>query len=160
MLNVFRRKYVQPESLATPKHKWHTLTFDPNRMSLSDFLEKLNECTESAFGCNAQHTIDSLIYAKLPPHLKRSLNLVYLENVKYDQIVAHLEKELERSGLENDGDFSIPTVTAVPPNDSTQNTGKYKIQCHYCLKPGHIIRDCRERMKNEQEQRMTFRSKT
>ena len=44
--------------------------------------------------------IDSFLYAKLPPHLKRLLNLAYPENGSYDQIVAHLEKELELSGLE------------------------------------------------------------
>ena len=66
---VFRRKYVKPESQATAKHKWHKLTFDPNTKSLPDFLEELNECAERAFGDNAQHMIDSLLYAKLPPHL-------------------------------------------------------------------------------------------
>ena len=91
VLIVFRRKYVKPESQATTKHKWHKLTFDPNTKSLPDFLEELNECAERAFGDNAQHMIDSLLYAKLPPHLKRSLNLAYLENGTCDQIVAHLE---------------------------------------------------------------------
>ena len=80
VLIVFRRKYVKPESQATAKHKWHKLTFDPNTKSLPDFLEELNECAERAFGDNAQHMIDSLLYAKQPPHLKRSLNLAYLEN--------------------------------------------------------------------------------
>ena len=67
--------------------------------------------------------IDSLLYAKLPPHSKRSLNKAYLENGKNDQIVAHLERELELSGLENDGELTIPTMTAAPPNDNQQNTG-------------------------------------
>ena len=115
MLIVFRRKYVKPESKATAKHKWHKLTIDPNTKSLSDFLEELNECAERAFGDNAQHMIDSLLYAKLPPHLKRSLNLAYLEKDTYDQIVAHLGRELELSGLENEWDLTIPTMTAVPP---------------------------------------------
>ena len=78
VLIVFRRKYVKPESQATAKHKWHTLTFDPNTKSLPDFIEELNECAERAFGDNAQHMIDSLLYAKLPPHFKRSLKLAYL----------------------------------------------------------------------------------
>ena len=121
VLIVFRRKYVKPESQATAEHKWHKLTFDPNTKSLPDFLEKLNECAERAFGDNAQHMTDSLLYAKLPPHLKRSLNLAYLENGIYEQIVTHLEKELELSGLENDGELTIPTKTAVPPNDNQQN---------------------------------------
>ena len=98
VLIVFRRKYVKPESQAAAKYKWHKLTFDPNTKSLPDFLEELNECAERAFGDNAQHMIDSLLYAKLPPHLKRSLNLAYLENGTYDQIVAHLERDLELSG--------------------------------------------------------------
>ena len=76
--------------------------------------------------------IDSLLYTKLPPHLKRSLNLAYLENGTHGQIVAHLERELERSGLENDGELTIPTMTAAPPNDNHQNTEQTKVVCHYC----------------------------
>ena len=153
VLIVFRRKYVKPESRATAKHKWHKLTFDPNTKSLPDFLEKPNECAERAFGDNAQHMIDSLLYAKLPPLLKRSLNLAYLENGTYDQIVAHLERELELSGLENDGELTIPTMTALPPTDTQQNTEQTKIVCHYCKKPGHVIRECRKRIRKEQEHR-------
>ena len=134
MLFVFRRKYVKPESQATAKHKWHKLTFDPNTKSLPDFVEKLNECAERSFGDNSQHMIDSLLYAKLPPHLKRSLNLAYLENGTYDQIVAHLERELELSVLENDGKMTIPTMTAVPPNDNQQNFEQTKKVCHYFKK--------------------------
>ena len=130
VLIVFRRKYVKPESQATAKHKWHKLTLDPNTKSVPDFLEELNECAERAFGDNAQHIIDSLLYAKLPPHLKRSLNVAYLENGTYDQIVAHLERELELSGLENDGELTIPTMTAVPPNDNQQNNEQTKVVCH------------------------------
>ena len=153
VLIVFRRKHVKPKPQATTKHNWHTLLFDPNTESLPDFLEELNECAEKGFGDNAQHMIDSLLYAKLPPHLKRSLNLAYLEIGTYDQIVAHLETELELSGLENDGVLTIPTMTAVPPNDIQQNTEQTKIICHYCKKPGHVIRECRKRMRKEQEQR-------
>ena len=100
--------------------------------------------------------IDNLFYAKLPPHLKRSLNLAYLENVTYDQIVSHLERELELIGLENDGE---PTMTAVPPNNSQQNTEQTKVACHYCKKPGHVIRDCRKWMRKEQEQKMILQTK-
>ena len=153
VLIVFRRKFVKPESQATAKHNWHKLTFDPNTKSLPDVLEELNECAERESGDNAQHLIDSLLYAKLQLHLKRSLNLAYLENGTYDQLVAHLERELELSGLKNDEELTIPTMTAIPPNDNQQNTEKAKILCHYCKKPGYFIRDCRKRMRKEQEQR-------
>ena len=153
VLIVLRRKYVKPESQATAKHKWHKLTFDPNTKSLPDILEELNECAERAFGENAQRMIDSLLNAKLPPLLKRSLNLAHLENGTYDQIVAHLERELELSGLENDGERTIPTMIAVPPNENQQNTEQTKIVCHYCKKPGHVVRDCRKRIRKEQDQK-------
>ena len=149
VLNVFRRKYVKPESQATAKHKWHKLTFNPNTKSLPDFLDELNECAEKAFGDNAQYMIDSLLYAKLPPHLKRSPNLAYPENGTYDQIVAHLEKELELSGLENDGELTVPTMTAVPPKDNQHNTEQAKIVCHYCEKAG----PCYPRLSQKDEKR-------
>ena len=114
---------------------------------------ELNECAERAFGDNAQDMIDNLLYAKLPPHSKRSLNLAHLENGTYDQIVSHLERELELSGLENDGELTIPTMTAVLPKDNQRSTEQTKIVCQYCEKPGHVIRDYRKRMKKEQEQR-------
>ena len=134
VLIVFRRKYVNPESQATAKDKGHKLTFNPNTKSLSGFLEELNECAGRAFDDKAQHIIVSLLYAKLPPHLKRSLNLSYLENGTYDQIFEHLERELEFRDSKNDGELTKPKITAVPQNDNQQNTEQFKIVCHYCKK--------------------------
>ena len=45
-------------------------------------------------------------------------------------------------------------MTAVPTTDNQQTTEQTKIVCHYCKKPDHVIRDCRKRMKKEQEQRI------
>ena len=119
---------------------------------MSEFLEEPNECAESVVGENAQHLIDSLFYAKIQHFLRRSLNLGYLEDGTYDQFVALLERVFELSGLENDGELTILTMTAVPPHDNQQNTEQTKIVSHYCKKPGHVIRDCRKRMKKEPEQ--------
>ena len=47
--------------------------------TLSDFLKELKEGAERTFGPLAQQMIDSLVYAKLPPDLKRSINLAHLE---------------------------------------------------------------------------------
>ena len=90
LLIVFRWNYVKSESQTTAKHKWHKLTFDPNTNSLSYFLEEFNECAEKAFGDDAQHKIDNLLYEKLPHHLKRSPKSFYVENGTYDEFVTHL----------------------------------------------------------------------
>ena len=118
VLVIFRRKYVKPESQATAKHKWHRLTFDPNNMKLSDFLGELNQGAEKAFGENARSMIDSLLYAKLPPKLKRSVNMARLENGTYEEIVAHLERELELNALEESDDLPMATMASASTNNN------------------------------------------
>ena len=113
VLVIFRRKYVKPESQATAKHKWHRLTFDPNTMKLPDFLEVLNQGAGKAFGENAKSMIDSLLYAKLPPKLKRSVNMARFENGTYKEIVAHLERELELNALEESDDLPMATMASL-----------------------------------------------
>ena len=157
ILAVFRRKYVKPESQATAKHKWHRLVFDPNTMKLPDFLEELNQGAEKAFGENAQAMIDSLLYAKLPPKLKRSVNMATLENATYEEIVTHLERELELNGLEEGDDIPVPTMstapTAIRPGTGLLSSGiDPNNTCNYCKKPGHVKDDCRK-LKRKEEQR-------
>ena len=114
ILAIFRRKYVKPESQATAKHKWHKLVSDPNTMKLPDLLEELNQGAVKAFGEHAQAMIDSLFYAELPPKLKRSVNRARLENATYEEIVTHLERELELNGLEEGDDIPVPTMSTAP----------------------------------------------
>ena len=113
VLVIFRRKYVKPEFQATTKHKWHRLTFEPNTMKLPDFLEELYQGAEKAFGENAKGMIDNLRYAKLPPKLKRAINMASLENGYYEEIVAHFERELELNVLEESDDLPIATMTSA-----------------------------------------------
>ena len=157
ILAVFRRKYVKPESQATAKHKWHKLVFDPNTMKLPDFLEELNQGAEKAFGEHAQAMIDSLLYAKLPPKLKRSVNMARLENATYEEIVTHLERELELNGLEEGDDIPVPTMSTAPtatrPGTGLLSSGiDPNVTCNYCKKPGHVKDDCRK-LKRKEEQR-------
>ena len=158
ILALFRRKYVKPESQATAKHKWHRLVFDPNTMKLPDFLEERNQGAEKAFGENAQAMIDSLLYAKLPPKLKLSVNMARLENATNDEIVTHLERELELNGLEEGDDIPVPTMSTAPtatrPGTGLLSSGiDPNITCNYCKKPGHVKDDCRKlKRKEEQEQ--------
>ena len=157
ILAVFRRKYVKLESQATAKHKWHRLVFDTNTMKLPDFLEELNQGAEKAFGENAQAMIESLLYAKLPPKLKRSVNMARLENATYEEIVTHLERELELNGLEEGDDIPVPTMSTAPtatrPGTGLLSSGiDPNITCNYCKKPGHVKDDCRK-LKRKEEQR-------
>ena len=157
VLAVIQRKYVKPESQATAKHKWHKLVFDPNTMKLPDFLEELNQGAKKAFGDNAQAIIDSLLYAKLPPKLKRSVNMARHENASYEEIVTHLERELELNGLEGGDDIHVPTMSTAPtatrPGTGLLSSGiDPNVTCNYCKKPGHVKEDCRK-LKRKEEQR-------
>ena len=146
VLVIFRRKHVKPESQATAKHKLHRLTFDPSTMKLPDFVEDLNQGAEKAFGENAKSMIDSLIYAKLPPKLKRSVNMARLENGTYEEIVAHLERELELNALEESDDLPMATMASASTNQTNLLSNGIKTnkdaQCSYCKATGHYYKSC------------------
>ena len=70
----------------------------------------------------------------MPPHLKKSKNQAHLENGTYEQIVTHLEKELELNGSEAPDELQINTVSH---NTVNANADGAKRTCHYYKKPGH-----------------------
>ena len=151
VLIIFRRKYVKPESQATTKHKWHRLVFDPNTTKLPDFLEEFNQGAEKVFGDNAQKTIDSLLYAKLPSKLKKSVNMARLEDGSYDEIVAHLERELELNALEESDDLPMASMTSSTTKTKTvpSNAQMSDITCNYCKEKGHMAKDCEKLRKKK-----------
>ena len=144
ILTVFRRKYVKPQSLATAKHKFQRLVFNPANQKLIDFLDELQKLAKDAFGVAAQAIIEHFIYAKVPLHLKKSINQAHLENGTYEQIASHLESELELNGLDAPDEMPINIVTQ-------QNSDKPKPTCHHCKKPGHYQNQCRQ-LKREKDQ--------
>ena len=79
-LAVFRRKYVKHHSMVTAKHKFQRLVFNPANQKLTDFLDQLEKLAKDASGVAAQVIIEQLNYAKMPPHLKESINQTHLEN--------------------------------------------------------------------------------
>ena len=70
ILAVFRRKYVKPQSMATAKHKFQKLVFNPANQSLVDFLE-LQRLAKDAFGIAAHAIIERFIFAT-PEKIKKS----------------------------------------------------------------------------------------
>ena len=77
--------------------------------------------------------IDSLLYAKLPPKLKRSVNMARLENGPYDEIVAHLGRELELNALEESDDLPMSSMTSLvtKPKTVSSNVQMSDITCNY-----------------------------
>ena len=58
--------------MATAKHKFQKLVFDPANHKLVDSLDELHKLAKDAFGIAAHAIIEQFIYAKMPPHLKKS----------------------------------------------------------------------------------------
>ena len=140
ILAVIRRMYVKPQSMATVKQKFQKLVFNPTNQKLVDFLDELQKLAKDAIGIAAHDIIEQFIYAKMPPHLKKSINQAHLENGTYEQIVTQLERELELNGLEAPVELPINNVSQQPTNN---NADRPKPKCHHCKKPGHYRNQCR-----------------
>ena len=147
VLTVFRRNYLKPQSMATAKHKFQRLVINPANQKLIDFLDELQKLAKDAFGVAAQAIIEQFIHAKLPPHLKKTINQAHLENGTYEQIVSHLQRELELNGLEAPDEMPITTVTQQTPQE---NSNKPRPTCHLWKKPGHYQNQCRQ-LKREKD---------
>ena len=132
-------KYVKPQSMATAKYKFQKLVFNPENQKFVDFLDELQKLAKVAFGIAAQAITEQFIYAKRPAHLKKSLNQAHLKNGTYEQIVTHLEKELELNGLETPVELQINTVSH---NTVNTNSDRPKPTCHHCKIPGHYRNQC------------------
>ena len=147
-LAVFRRKYVKPQSTATAKHNFQKLVFNTANQKLVDFLVELQELAKDAFGLAAHAINEQFMYAKMPPHMKKSINQAQLEIGTYEQIVTQVEKELELNGLEALDELQINTVGHSTVNAKADRP---KPTCHHCKKPGHYRNQCRL-LKKQREQ--------
>ena len=151
VFTAFRKKYVNPQSLAMVKHKLQRLVSNPGNQKLIDFLNELQKIAEDAFRVVAQAIFEQFMYAKMPPHLRKSINQAHLENGIYEQIVSHLEMELELKGLEVPDEMQINTATQ---QTTKPNPEKPKSTCHQCKKPGLYRKQCRQ-LRKEREQKNT-----
>ena len=83
-----------------------------------------------------------------PPHLQKSTTQAHLESCTYEQIVSHLDWELELNGLKAPDELQVNTVTQQA---TQQNSEKPKPTCHHCKMPGHYRNQCRQ-LKQEKDQ--------
>ena len=148
ILTVFRKKYVKPQSMATANDNFQRLVFNEANQKLIDFLDELQKLVKHVFGVTAQDKIEQFMYAKMPPHLKKTINQALSEKGTYEQIVSHLERELDLKGLEAPDEMQIITVTQ---QSSQRNSENSKTTCHHCKKPGHYQNQCRK-LKREKDQ--------
>ena len=79
----------------------------------SQFFLRSQINVSKTFGPPAKQILDSFLYTKLQAQLKRSINLTYLENGTYNEILAHLDRELKMSCLETIAEVRIPTMTTT-----------------------------------------------
>ena len=121
--------------------------FNPANQKLIDFLDELQKLAKDAFGVATQAIIEQFIYAKMPPHLKKSINQ---ENGTYEQIVSRLERELELNGLEARDEMPINTVTQQAPQ---QNSNKPRATFQHCKKPSHYQNQCRQLTREKDQTR-------
>ena len=82
-----------------------------------------------------------------PPHFKKSINQAHIENSTYEQILSHLERELELNGLEAPDELQTNTETQ---QTTQQNFERPKKNCHHCKKPTHYRNQCRQ-LKREKD---------
>ena len=86
--------------MAAPIHEVQRLVFNPANQRLIDFLDELQKLVKSTFGVDAQAIIEHFFYAKMLPHLKKSIDQAHLENGTCKELVSQLEKELELNRLD------------------------------------------------------------
>ena len=91
---IFRRKYVKPQSMATAKPKFQRLVFNPANQKFFDFLDELQKLAKDAFGVAAQLIIEQIIGAKMPRHLRKSINQAHLENAHQNRLCRILKGSL------------------------------------------------------------------
>ena len=127
-------------------------------------MDELQKLAKDASGVVAQPIIEQFLYAKMPPHLNKSLNQAHLENGTYEQLVTHFERELELNSLEYPDETQMNTVTHKQQiegnkdkarninsdtNDSNRNNNKNDrksrtvyLPCETCGKTNHSAERC------------------
>ena len=150
--------------MATEKHKFQQVVFNPVNQKLIDFLEELQKLAKNAFGVDAHAIIYQFIYAKTPPQLKKLVNQTLLENGRYEPIVTHLGKELGLNSLEYPDETQMNTVTHkqqmegnpdnagnINSDTNDSNPNNHKIDrnsrtpyppCETCGKTNHFAERC------------------
>ena len=132
---------MKAQSIATTKHNFQRLVFNPVNQKLTNFNDELQTLANDVVRGAAQAIIEQIIFAKMSPDLKKSNNRLHLENGTFEQVVSHLETDLELIGLEAPDGLRRNPVTQQA---TQQNPEKPKSTCHLCRKPNDYPNQCRQ----------------
>ena len=92
-------------------------------------MDELQKLAKDVFGVAAQAILEQFIYAKMPPHLKKSTNHDHLENGTNEQIVTHLEREFELKSFEALDETQVNTVTHKQQIDGNKDNTIILFSC-------------------------------
>ena len=111
ILTVFRRKYVKPQSIATAKHKFQQLVFNPANQKLIDFFGRTPEIGKKCFRswCPSNHWA---IHIRQDASTPAEINKLGSLGERHDEeILTHLERKLELNSLEYPDESQMNTMT-------------------------------------------------
>ena len=79
----------------------------------------------------------------------------------HDEIVAHLERELELNALEESDDLPMASMTSSTTKAKTvpSNVQMSDITCNYCKEKGHMVNGCEKLRKEKCPTRQIDREK-
>ena len=122
--------------------------FNPANRKLKDYFNELQKLAKDEFVFAAPAIIEQLINAKMPPHLKKSINQAHLENGTYEQLESRSGWELELNGLEAPDVLQTSTVTKFATKLHAEEP---KPTNHYCKKQyraqGRQLREKKTKLK-------------
>ena len=78
-ITAFRRRVGKSQSSGTTTCEWDNLHFYPAKQRIHEFFDSLQKTVNEAFKPEAQQFIDKVIYVKMPNHVEKKLNRVYLD---------------------------------------------------------------------------------
>ena len=147
ILTVFRKKYVEPQSMAAVKHKFKWTVFNPANQMLIDSLDELQKLPKDAFGVATRAILEQFIYAKMRPPEEIDQPVVFGEWLIPTVCVTSSD------GCRSEW-FGSPRWIADKhwtQQATQQNPGKPNQTCHHFKKTGHYWNHCRQ-LKPEKDQ--------
>ena len=128
-MTIFKRRFRDCLSIAQARRERDALKVDPSTQKLHKFLDVLQKTEQESFRTKAQQLIDKAIYAKMPDHVKKTLNSAYLDDKLYNDIVLHLESEMRLNGLGAPNEVTLVTLNKIE-TDQPRNRNKASLKKH------------------------------